>query len=216
MKKSILYLVFVILCVLSAPAVSMVTYSFHHIVETGDTTSQFANGATGTAQLFVDLEDVGGSQVLFTFGNAGPQASSITRVYFDDGSLLSIVSIDDSDLGVSFSQFASPGNLPGGNNLSPPFLTTAGLSVGSNPPVQPNGVNPGEALGIVFNLQDSRTFNDVIDELNGGSFRIGIHVQSFADGGSEAFVSFIPVPGTLLLCGLGIVFVGWLQRNGKL
>jgi hypothetical protein len=44
------------------------------------------------AQLTVDVTDPGGGQVLFTFSNSGPDDSSITDVYFDDGSLLDIAS----------------------------------------------------------------------------------------------------------------------------
>ena len=65
------------------------------------------------AQLFVDVTDAGGGQVLFTFSNLGPASSSITDVYFDDGSLLAIALVSNSP-GVDFSQLASPANLPGG------------------------------------------------------------------------------------------------------
>ena len=211
MKKTIIFsLTVLILCVLSAPALCMVTYNFRHIVEEGDAASQFANDAIGEEQLFVTVDDIGGSQVLFTFGNTGPQPSSIT-----DGSLFAIASFDNSDPGVSFSQFASPGNLPGGNNLSPPFVTTPAFSGDSDPPVQPNGVNPGESLGIIFDLQSGRAFEDIIGELNGGSLRIGIHVQGFADGGSEAFVNIIPAPEAIFLGSIGVCIVGWLRKQVK-
>jgi len=212
MKTLAIYLGVVTLCLLAAPANAQVTYGFYHVVEPGDGATELADGAIGEAQLFVTVSDPCNSQVLFTFTNTGPKASSITDVYFDDGSLLSIASIDNSDPGVSFSSPASPPNLPGGNNVSPPFVTTPGFSADSDPPVQPKGVNPGESLGILFNLQDSRTFNDVINELNDTTLRIGIHVQGFDSGGSESFVN-IPAPGALLLASIGLTLVGWIRRR---
>ena len=153
--------------------------------------------AIGAAQASVDVTDPGGGEVLFTFHNAGPAASSIADVYFDDGSLLAIAFIINGP-GVSFSQGASPPDLPGGNLASPPFTVTAGFSADSDAPVQPNGVNPGEALGIRFTLQGGASTLDVLDDLADGSLRIGIHVQGFATGGSESFVN-VPEPGLALL-----------------
>jgi hypothetical protein len=171
--------------------------------------------AIGEAQLSVDVSDAGGSQVLFYFTNSGPSASSIADVYFDDGSLLGIASIDNSSSGVSFSQNATPSNLPAANNASPPFVTTAGFSADSNPPVQPNGVNPGEYLGIVFDLQSGQTFADVISELTTGALRVGIHVQGFGTGGSESFVNNpVPVPAAVWLFGSGLLgLVGVARRR---
>ena len=153
-------------------------------------------------------------QVLFLFHNAGPVASSITDVYFDDGTLLSIAQVLNSS-GVSFSPLAAPGNLPGGNALSPAFVTTAGFSADSNAPVQLNGANPGEHVGILFNLLEGKAYADVIDSLNGAvtqaggapALRIGVHAQGFADGSSASFVNTptaVPLPGAagLLLMGL--------------
>ncbi len=166
-----------------------------------------ADCAIGEAQLTVDVTDPGPGGVMFTFHNAGPAASSITDVYFDDadfGALHRISVIIDTPPFVDFEQFATPGDLPGANNASPPFQVTRGFSADSESPAQPKGVNPDESLMIVFLLKDGKTFDDVLASLEDGSLRVGIHVQDYATGGSESLVN-TPEPGVLGLVGLGLL-----------
>ncbi|MBL8235965.1 MAG: hypothetical protein JNM66_00995 [Bryobacterales bacterium] len=154
----------------------------------GSTTSAVVGGTS--------VPTIGANQVLFRFRNIGPNASSITDVYFDDGTLLNIASIINGT-GVEYEAGANPGNLPGGNAVN--FNTSAGFSADSNNPVQPNGVNPSEALGVLFNLQGTQTYASVINSLNlslaqpgvdvTGGLRIGIHVQGLSGGQSEALVN---------------------------
>ena len=174
-----------------------------------------ADCATGSAQLAVTVAaGPGASQASFTFTNTGPGASSITDIYFDDGTLLGIASIINGGPGVSFSQGASPGNLPAGNNASPPFDATAGFTADSNPPVQPMGVNPGETVTIIFNLMAGGTLADVLAELADGSLRIGVHVQGYASGGSEAFVNTpLPEPAASALLVAGLVGLALAGRR---
>lgn len=190
-------------------AVASTTYSF-----VGVTSTNSANVVTGMTALSMEVIDLGGSQVAFKFTNNS--ISSLADVYFDDGTLLGIASISDSGTGVAFSTGANPADLPGGNNLTLAFTTTAGFSADSDAPVSPNGVTSGEWLTITFNLKPFQTYASVINALslpNGGGegdLRVGLHVQSFANGGSESFVnSPTPVPEVdtyaMLLAGLGLV-----------
>jgi hypothetical protein len=170
----------------------------------------------GETQLFLEvLPGTVPTRVRFDFLNLGPEASSICDVYFDDGSLLGIASIINSP-GVSFSSPAKPANLPAGASINPPFVTTEEFSADSDPPVQPNGVNPGEVVSIVFDLQAGRDYADVLSDLASADLRVGIHVQGFADGGSESFINnprYVPAPSTLLLCALGSGLVAWVRRR---
>lgn len=188
------------------------------------------DAAIGEAQLFVDITDPGSNRVSFRFFNTGPLASSITDVYFDDGTLLGIAQLIDADdgiggdAGVDFSQGASPPNLPAANNVTPAFQTTAGFLADSDPPAQPNGVNPGEQLIVIFDLLAGKTFADTLAALDlggaTGGLRIGIHVQGFASGGSETFVNngrvTVPEPGTLGLMSIGLLGIGFAVRRRRL
>jgi hypothetical protein len=212
---------------------ALVTYGFDNITSTSAT-----NVLTGETQLFMDVTDNGllSNQVAFVFRNVGPNLSSITQIYFDDGTLLGISSIINGT-GVDFENANGTGNLPGGNTID--FDDTGNLfSAEPLPPTQPNGVNPGEQVSIIFDLINGQSFTNVIAALDlglanpgvdvVGGLRVGFHVQGFGDGGSESFVNggcvencgpddpgSIPEPGTLALLGLGLMGLAARARKGR-
>ncbi len=195
-----------------ASQAALYVYEFYNI-----TNNDASNAAIGEAQLTVDVTSFGVNQARFRFRNAGPEASSITGVYFDDGDepiLSGLASIVGSP-GVSFSEGGSV--LPGGYSLSPQFVVTAGLQARSDPPVRPNGVNPGEWLQLTLDLRAGTDLDDVLLRLNTADLRLGIHVQGFEDGGSESFINrrppVVPLPGALVLAGLGLAVSGGVLRR---
>lgn len=159
----------------------------------------------GESQISMEVLDPGSGQVEFKFSNAGPDASAISEIYFDDGSLLGLLTVMDGP-GVDFEPGADPPDLPGANNATPPFQVTAGLLAEAQPTPSMNGVGVGEFVSIVFDLQGAQTFADVMNELTTGELRAGIHVIAFGSGGSESFVNIpVPEPGTAVLLALGLV-----------
>lgn len=202
----------------SGTAQASAVYSFD-----GVTSDSATNIAIGESQMSLTVLDSGGGFVTFEFNNSGPAASSITDIYFDDSvdpSLFSttISSIDDSQSGVEFTELASPGNLPGGSMIG--FNATKGLTADSDPPVSINGVNPGETVGVTLQLVNGHSYGDVTSALADGSLRVGIHVQAFADGGSESFVNTpggsppaVPEPGSMAIFGIGLA--GFVARCRK-
>ncbi len=183
-----------------------------------DFTRVTSNSSLNVAsQLSVDVSGVaGGTDVLFTFMNSGSAGASITDVYFDDDIPLlawGSLSIIEDLPGVDFDADAHPANLPGGGDFA------SSVSVDSESPAFQNGVNPGEWLGLRFDILAGSTFDDVIDALNLGvttgveSLRIGLHVQGIdPDEESDSFVH-APIPGAVLLGMLGLSVVGLKLRK---
>jgi hypothetical protein len=185
-----------------------------------DPSCQGVNRQTGQNQFKTQVSMNNQNQVLFQFFNIGTVASSITDIYFQDTapkSLLSIAGIFNS-AGVAFSKGANPANLPGGQNVG--FNATFSADSNSGKPgVMANGINPGETLGILFNLQpgfSNPMFTAILADLKSGSLRVGLHAQGFSNGGSESFVNqAVPEPLTMLGSGAAIGVGALLKKKGS-
>lgn len=173
------------------------------------------NTSVGEAQFRLVVGDVG-SQALFSFHNDGPIASVMSELYWDDdaGVLDSMVSINGS--GVSYEPVGSgvsPGNLPAGNTIG----FTADFATEPNNPQPQNGVNPGDSVSVLFNINGS--IQDVIDAIAAGELRIGVHAQAIGqNGNSESFVTGgdatpIPTPGAAALGLVMLLGVGTRRRR---
>jgi hypothetical protein len=203
---------------IGATALADVNYGFTNVTNNGG--FAFASSHNSMFSLNVAEAGVNGAgRVLanFTFRvDVSQRPSSICDTYFYDGHILGLAGITSS-AGVSFSEGASPGHLPG---YSTP--ATRLFAADSNSPVAANGVNANnEWLTLRFELINGATFGNLIQDLNTGAVVVGIHVQQQAYGRSNSYIGtpvLIPLPPSVLagasgLAGLGLV--AWARRRRR-
>jgi hypothetical protein len=188
-------------------------YSFYSITE--NDSSGFAQ-FVGESQLYMDVTLLGMGQASLVFTNAGPEESTVTRIYFDyiPELSLSLVAINDG-AGVEFSAGRiNPNNLPAGLSLTDNFISE--MAVAANNPSPRHGLNPYDSLELIVNYDASYDF---LDALGSEDLRVGLHVQSFEGGYSESFVNVVPEPATMPLLLLGSSALRWLRvkksRRGR-
>jgi hypothetical protein len=201
----------IVMMFLASSITYAIPYGFQNI-----TSNNATNAAIGEAQLALDVTG-GANQISFEFLNSGSQSCIITQIYLYLPSVssysLSFSSFQtDNPSTIKYSLGASPGHLPGGPQN--PYFAASPL----NPQPQ-NGIGPEENLSITFTILDGE-FNDVLAALNSGTFIVGIHVQSFANGGSESFINDtpmapVPEPATLILLGAGLVGLAGFGKKIK-
>jgi len=202
MRGSRAFIAAALATVLMWPAIGLgELYSFKVV----PTPANLTDALIGETQMSMEVTDAGFGRVLFTFRNAGPEASSITDIYVDDGSLLTLAVIHNTTGSVEFSPDPAPPNLPRAQNVVPVFVADASLSADSDSPTQPMGINPYESLGIEYTISAGADFQTVIDELNTGVMRIGIHVQGYDSEGSESFINKTPEPVTAMFLAIGAI-----------
>lgn len=156
--------------------------------------------------IYIDVAAVGTDKISFEIHNQSSLSSTITEILFDDGAWLAGISSLTEGTGTNFQYPAGEEILPGWNLLSPVFVTTAGLSadrvaaggVG-------NGIDPGEYIAIVFNLQPEISFADAVMAIQNDELRVGIHIQRLSErcDFSNSASAVTPEPSTIILLGLG-------------
>ena len=164
--------------------------------------------------LKVEVRPVAGDdeKVEFKVVNDSEVDCSIARIYFDDGALLGVAEIVNGP-GTDFEQPATPSDMPARNELDPPFVTTQDFSAGAENPPPHKGINPGEWLKIIFDLQEGFAYADVLEQLDELTLRIGAHVIAFPDVSSESAVT--PEPATMIVLGLGGLVLCIKRRRAR-
>ena len=207
--KSLLNLVKSLLAVAGVAALSAISaapawaFTFSNIAG-GDTVGDaYANN------LGFNVINQGGSVFfdVFNYGNAAAPDMFISKVFFDDNGYLSQPWVNaNNNVGqVGFTGGASNDQLPqGGNSFTTDYAFSRRTGEGNA-----WGIQGGEKLQLAF----AGSYTNVVDALNNGSLKIGLHVQALPNGASDSYISSnsgntqdTPEPLTMLAAGAAVGF----------
>lgn len=194
----------------AAPAMAF-TFAYDNIPSNNTNGDAFVNQ-------FTTKITQSGNKVLFQIMNGltnlapNPISSTITSVSFENpNNLFTGITLGNSTSGVSFEIDDAP-ELPQGNNIG--FNPAFGV-IRTNRGGVVNGVDVGETLNVLLSLNSGKTIDDVIEALDAGTFRVGLHVQRIGGAGGESD-SFVSIPTPALLPGLiGLGFTALRKRDNK-
>ena len=177
-----------------------------------------------TNQLIDGSEGLPANQVRFRIENASTAFNSfLTAVYWDDGALLGIQTVENPE-GVFFEEDLdvpaggiSPADLPGGNTIG--FSTTqmdgALFGIDAENPGPMWGISNGEHVDVIFDLINGHTFIDALNDMISREILVGAHIQALGTEEEDFSIgtATIPAPGAFLLGALGLGLVGWVKRR---
>lgn len=187
------------------------------------------NNPNIASQFYMELSDAGNNTALFKLYNSGPVASTISDVQFYDGALLALAALQDRDDAINGVLGHEGVDFTKGKPFHPDRLpayprASFGADRDAGPGGISNGIDPGEWLGILFDLQPNHTFADLVAQLQSGTtVFVGLHVQRIGDnGGSDWYISsptpsqsvrVVPDGGlTVALLGLGMLALVGVRR----
>lgn len=203
MLRNILYaLTSLLFCIFGTTAYASV-YSFNGVN---------ANEINVSNRLSLDVTQVG-NNVAFKISNAaGGTTIFVGHIYFEflGANLFSSLTQTGQQGTVSFTGDATSNqNFPERNSIGFSTDADADRNGGAG-----NGINIGEYIILSAILNPNANIDSL---LGNGGLRIGLHIQGFAGGGSDSYVSgppsSVPVPAAGWLFGSALIGLMGLRRR---
>ena len=171
--------------------------------------------------MYVEVSQYGQDQVLFEIVNANLiDSSSIKAAYFGGGDYLD----DDYSIvnssGVEFFEHKKVAQLQGGMNS----VLNTDYSLGTKNQAPTNGINAGEKLGVIFDIENGYDFDAINANIASGNIFVGVHLIALPDDSSEWALNAatplpdpvpVPEPATLALFTFGAAVLAMSKRKPK-